>query len=432
MLTAENNAVITQTDSGTPMGELFRRYWIPALLSEELPDPDCPPVRVKLLGEELIAFRDSDGRVGLLDEFCAHRTASLFFGRNEECGLRCAYHGWKYDVDGNVVDMPSEPEDSSFKGRLKQKAYPTFERCGVIWTHMGAADIRPPLPEFEWTQLDIGRVFVSKRFQFSNYLQAMEGGIDSSHISFAHRYNLDAFNVDGGDANADFEGYEFIRADTHPKFEVVQSDGGLLVGARRRGGEGKYYWRITQWIMPCFTVIPPSNTYNPMGSHAWVPIDDYACWAWSWDYHPTRDLTAEELAHFRSGGGLHALTEPVTYKPLANAANDYLIDREAQRQKLTFSGVHGIAAQDFSLQESMGRVADRTRERLGTSDAGIVLARRRLLALIKDEEAKVLPGQRPAEQQVRSAAILLPEGVSFQEGAADALRVSKGRDFVAL
>lgn len=429
MLTQEHNELITRTDPGTPMGELFRRYWIPALLAEELPAPDSPPVRVKLLGEQLIAFKDSLGRIGLLDEFCSHRTASLFFGRNEECGLRCAYHGWKYDVDGNVVDMPSEPEGSKLKGRIKQRAYPCVERGGVIWTYMGPADKQPPLPELEWALLPDSQRFVSKRIQETNYLQAMEGGIDSSHVSFAHRFNLDDDPMHSGTA-----GNEYLKADTRPKFEVAESAGGLVIGARRTADEENYYWRITQWIMPWYTIIPPFGTHNPMGGHAWVPIDDENCWAWSINYHPTRDLREDELASMRNGDGIHAKYIPGTYRTLANKQNDYLIDREAQRQKKSFSGVEGIAAQDFSLQESMGPIVDRTRERLGTSDAAIILARRRLLAALEaiGEGSDELPGHQPDHQRVRSTSLLLPKETPFDTGAGEALKMIPGQDFISI
>ncbi|MQA97648.1 MAG: Rieske 2Fe-2S domain-containing protein [Streptosporangiales bacterium] len=428
MLTRDKNELLVRTGPGTPMGALFRRYWIPALLAEEIPDADCPPVRVKLLGEELIAFRDTNGRIGLLDEFCAHRTASLFFGRNEECGLRCSYHGWKYDIEGNCVDTPSEPETSTFKDRIKLKAYPCVELAGIVWTYMGPPEHRPALPELEWVRLDADRRFVSKRWQESNYLQAMEGGIDSSHVSFAHRYN-----IDNDPMHAGTEGLKYLKSDTRPKFEVAESDGGLVIGARRFVDEESYYWRITQWIMPWYTIIPPFGTHNPMGGHAWVPIDDESCWAWSINYHPTRALNEVELATMRAGEGIHVKYIPGTYRPLANKSNDYLIDRQAQREHRSFSGVEGISAQDFSLQDSMGAIVDRTKERLGTSDAAIILARRRLLDALKlMGGARPLPGAAPEHQRVRSASLVLPNSVPFQEGAHDALVAVPGQDFVSI
>jgi Phenylpropionate dioxygenase and related ring-hydroxylating dioxygenases, large terminal subunit len=182
MLRKEQNDLLTQTGPGTAMGQLFRSYWIPALLAEELPENECPPVRVKLLSERLLAFRDSNGRYGLIDEFCAHRGVSLWFGRNEECGLRCPYHGWKYDVTGQCIDVPSEPEASGFSRKIKLTSYPLVERGGVLWTCMGDPDKQPPLPEWEFITVPPPQTFTSKRLQESNWLQAMEGGIDSSHV----------------------------------------------------------------------------------------------------------------------------------------------------------------------------------------------------------------------------------------------------------
>jgi phthalate 4,5-dioxygenase oxygenase subunit len=190
MLRAQQNEFITRTGPGTPMGDLFRRYWTPALLAEELPHNDSPPVRVKLLSERLVAFRDSQGRLGLIDEFCAHRGVSLWFGRNEECGLRCPYHGWKFDFTGQCIEVPSEPEESGFAKRIKLKSYPLIERGGVLWTYMGPPDHTPPLAEWEFAMVKPEQRFVSKRFQESNWLQAMEGGIDSSHVSWLHRDNI--------------------------------------------------------------------------------------------------------------------------------------------------------------------------------------------------------------------------------------------------
>ena len=174
MLSQEDNEMLTRTNTGTPMGELMRRYWMPALLSKELPEPDCPPIRVRLLGEDLVAFRDTEGRVGLLDAYCSHRRASLFYGRNEECGLRCVYHGWKYDVEGNVVDTPAEPPQSNLKNKVRHKAYPCREALGMVFTYMGPPERMPLFPDYEWLTLPLENVGVTKFFLECNYLQALE------------------------------------------------------------------------------------------------------------------------------------------------------------------------------------------------------------------------------------------------------------------
>jgi len=421
MLRAEQNELLTRTGPGSVMGDLIRRYWIPALLTEELPEPDCPPVRVKLLSERLIAFRDSDGKLGLIDEFCAHRGVSLWFGRNEECGLRCAYHGWKYDVSGHCVDIPSEPEDSGFRRKIKLQSYPLAERGGVLWAYMGPPESKPPLPEYEFATVPQEQTFISKRFQECNYLQAMEGGIDSSHVSFLHR---GALNKDPLFKGA--KGNQYNLDDFQPKFEVVESAGGLLIGARRKAEDGNFYWRITQWLMPFFTAIPPRGDH-PMHGHFWVPIDDETCWAWSYDYHPVRALSASELQAMKDGHGVHVKYIPGTYRPLQNKDNDYLIDRQAQKEGRSFSGVDGFSMQDASVQESMGPIQDRTRENLVTTDNGIIMARHLLMRAAKALQKGIEPpGRDPVTQRVRSASLVLPPDVSFSEAAKDALRAQPG------
>jgi phenylpropionate dioxygenase-like ring-hydroxylating dioxygenase large terminal subunit len=394
---------------------------MPALLTEELPEPDCPPVRVKLLSERLIAFRDSDGKLGLIDEFCAHRGVSLWFGRNEECGLRCAYHGWKYDVSGQCVDIPSEPEESGFRQKIRLRSYPLAERGGVLWAYMGPPESKPPLPEYEFATVPREQTFISKRFQECNYLQAMEGGIDSSHVSFLHR---GALNKDPLFKGA--KGNQYNLDDFQPKFEVVESAGGLLIGARRKAEDGNFYWRITQWLMPFFTAIPPRGDH-PMHGHFWVPIDDETCWAWSYDYHPVRALSASELQAMKDGHGIHVKYIPGTYRPLQNKDNDYLIDRQAQKEGRSFSGVDGFSMQDASVQESMGPIQDRTRENLVTTDNGIIMARHLLMRAAKALQKGIEPpGRDPVTQRVRSASLVLPPDVSFSEAAKDALRAQPG------
>ncbi|HVR78384.1 MAG TPA: Rieske 2Fe-2S domain-containing protein [Acidimicrobiia bacterium] len=422
MLRLEDNEFLTRTRPGTPMGDLFRQYWIPALLTEELPENDCPPVRVKLLSERLVALRDSSGRYGLIDEFCAHRGVSLWFGRNEEDGLRCPYHGWKYDVTGQCVEVPSEPEESGFCAKIKLTSYPLVEIGDVLWTHMGDPERRPPLPEWEFALVPPEQTFTSKRWQESNWLQALEGGIDSSHVSWLHSSGLQSDPLFKG-----ARGNLYNLRDRRPFFEVVESDGGLFIGARREAEEGHYYWRITPWVMPSLTMIPPRGDH-PVHGHFWVPIDDENCWVYSYDYHPTRPLTEEELAAMRSGHGIHCEYVSGTYRPLQNKDNDYLMDREAQKGGETYSGVKGIAMQDASLQESMGPVVDRTKENLVSTDNGIIMARRRLkkAALALRDNGETPPGVDPAHHRVRSASVVLPKEQSFIDASGEALSVVEG------
>jgi len=422
MLRKEQNDILTQTDPGTPMGNMFRAYWLPVLLAEELPHNDCPPVRVKLLGERLLAVRDSDGNYGLIDEFCAHRCVSLWFGRVEEGGIRCPYHGWKFDVNGQCMEVPSEPEESGYAKKIKLTNYPLIKVGHVLWTYMGPEDKRPPEPQYEFCRVPDDQSFVSKRLQECNWLQALEGGVDSSHVSWLHSGDLShdpLFNKSRGNA--------YNMGDMAPVFEVVESEGGLLVAARRNAEDDQYYWRITPWVMPCYTGVPPRGDH-PVHGHFWVPIDDENCWAWSYDYHPTRNLTHEEVKAMRDGKGVHNEYIPGTFIPLANKRNDYLMDRQAQKMKLTFSGVKGIAIQDSSLQESMGPIVDRTKENLVGCDNGVIMARHRLLKACKEfnEKGILPPGVDPEHHKVRQAALLLKRDVAFQEGAKEALKVKPG------
>ena len=341
MLRKEQNDLLTQTGPGTPFGQMFRCYWVPALLAEELPENECPPVRVKLFSERLLAFRDTDGKYGLIDEFCAHRGVSLWFGRNEEHGLRCPYHGWKYDTTGQCIDVPSEPMESGFCKKIKLKSYPLVKIGPVLWTYMGPSEKQPPLPEWEFSLVPPEQSFISKRLQESNWLQAMEGGINSSHVSFLHRGDLGSDPLFKG-----AKGNQYNLSDMQPHFEVVEQPGGLYIGARRNAENGNYYWRITPWVMPNFTMIPPRGDH-PMHGHFWVPIDDHNCWAWTYDFHPTRALTKEERAAMEAGQGLHCKYVPGSYRPLANKDNDYLMDRAAQKAGRTYSGIEGFAIQEL-------------------------------------------------------------------------------------
>jgi phthalate 4,5-dioxygenase oxygenase subunit len=375
MLKPEENERITRIGPGTPAGEVFRRYWQPALLSEELPERDGAPVRVRLLGEDLIAFRSSDGSVGLVDAFCPHRRAPMFFGRNEECGLRCVYHGWKFDTDGNCVDMPSEPPDSLFKTKVKIAAYPTHEAADVIWAYMGPPEQRPPLPDYEWMRAPRTHRILSKTYEDANYLQGLEGGLDTSHSSFAHNERL-------GDRN-------WIRnRDGAPRLDVERTDYGYSYISTRDVGEDGLYVRVYHYVMPAqqmrgsITSLMGGRAKVPkLDGHIWVPIDDEHTYVYNWalSYSSADEITPEYAEGWESenGRGKNDLI-PGTYKLKKSRANDYLIDRERQRTK-TFTGIVGINTQDFALQEGMGRIADRSLEHLGTSDKAIIQTRQLLL-----------------------------------------------------
>jgi phenylpropionate dioxygenase-like ring-hydroxylating dioxygenase large terminal subunit len=403
----EDNELLTRTNAGTPMGELFRRYWLPALAIDELPFPDCPPVRLPILGEQLVAFRDSEGQVGILDAACSHRQASLYFGRPEEGGIRCGYHGWKFDIKGQCVDIPSEPGSlGRFADQISLRSYPTLEQGGVIWVYMGPPEHQPLPPAYEWATLPSSHVFVSRRLQECNYLQTMEGGLDSSHLSILHRWTLAYDPVIG---HADSKIVQIIGADPNPFYAVEDTSGGLLLGARRRAEEGKYYWRVTQFLAPCFNLVAPTGA-STLNAQAWVPVDDENCWGWAINYNIDRPLTTEEREGMKAGGGLHVDFVPGTLMSRANKSNDYLIDRAAQRENKTFTGVMGIAMQDAAVQESQGRIADRTLEHLVNSDNGIIAARRMLIqATRKMAVGEPLPGIDPASHHCRAVSLIVPQ-----------------------
>ena len=427
MLTNEENRLLTETNRGSPGGEYFRRYWLPALSSSELPGPDSPPVRVRLLGEDLIAFRDTEGRVGIVDEFCPHRQASLFWGRNEECGLRCVYHGWKFDVSGACVDIPNEPPEYRFQNKVRITAYKAQEHGGLVWVYMGPPESVPELPKLEWARVPETHRYISKRFQETNYLQAVEGGIDSSHSNSLHA-TVEAFRMTDsyveGVRNSSNLRDKYHVLDKSPRFTVQKTDYGLIIAARRNAGEDTYYWRLTQFLLPSYTMIPYQQG-NSIHGHCWVPRDDETCWVWTFSWNPDRPLPEKDWEAIREETFVHTAVDPVTFRPLRNKSNDYLIDRELQR-KSSMTGIHGFAAQDMAIQESMGPIADRTRERLGTSDTAIIAARRLLLQEIRALEA----GEEPSAPRhgdaywVRSASLVMNRDVDFADGARELMKAS--------
>lgn len=420
--------LLTRTGVGTAMGDLLRRYWVPILGAAEIAAPDGPQVRVQILGEKLLAFRDSSGQPGLIDEFCTHRGVSLFFGRNEECGIRCAYHGLKFDRTGACVDVPSAPQVAE---RMRIKAYPCIERGGIVWAYMGPADKQPAPPEVEWCTLPASQVYVSRRLQQSNYLQAMEGGIDTAHVSYVHRYQVDQDPLHQG-----VKALDYIKADGNVVFDIEKNPFGLTLYGRRNGEPDSYYWRITQWIFPWFSLIPPFGEHA-LGGHVWVPVDDENCWAWSINYQPDKALSHEERALMDAGHGIHVLYETgaqaVAWRPQRNRDNDYLIDRQAQRDRRAYSGVFGISEQDASLQESMGPIQDCTKELLLPTDKGIVMARAMLAESARALRLGVEPPALDAStQRVRAAGVLLPRGEDPKPWAKDKIQDVAGKPVFSL
>jgi phthalate 4,5-dioxygenase len=410
----EDSERLVHVGPGTPAGELFRRYWQPAALSAELPECDGAPVRVRLLGEDLIAFRDTQGRVGLVDAYCPHRRAPLFFGRNEECGLRCVYHGWKFDVDGACVDLPSEPASSPMKAGVTIKAYPTVERGGMVWTYLGPPDERPPEPDYEWTRVPATHRSVSKSYQACNYLQGLEGGLDTAHVTFLHNNKI-------GDRR------NLYSRDGAPKIEVFETDYGYHYVSTRKIEADQSWVRVYQYAMP-FQQMRPSMVQNGLSSnrgvpradgHIWVPIDDQQTNVYNWAYGADESCALdpdyiEQIERMYGRGPDDYI--PDTFRLRANLSNDYFIDRAAQKNT-SFTGIKGINTQDVALQEGMGPITDRAREHLGTSDRAIVVMRRLLL----DAVGAVARGERPrgsdaaTYRNIRPHDGLVPAGSDWRE-----------------
>jgi phthalate 4,5-dioxygenase oxygenase subunit len=421
MLSGAENELLTRVGPGSAMGNLLRRFWQPFALASELPAPDADPVRVRVLGEDLVAFRDTQGKIGLLAANCPHRGASLFFGRNEEGGLRCVYHGWKFDVEGNCGDMPNEPAESDFRTKVKAVAYPCEERGGVLWAYLGPAAGMPGPPELEWTHVPASHRYVSKRVQACNFLQNVEGEVDSSHVSFLHSKGTAAASAGISDPLVTLPDY--MARDRAPRFFVLPTPYGLLIGARRDAERDSYYWRITQFLMPTYTMIPvPVGA--PVSFTAATPIDDEHMLGFTVTWHPDRPLTQDERDQITSWLGVHTEVDPRTFQPLRNKSNDYLVDRALQRSGRSYTGIRGIREEDLAVQEGMGAVFDRTIEHLGSSDLAVIAMRRRLLEAV---HALASAGEPPYEAlnadnyRVRSAALVLPRDIAWNEGAAEAL-----------
>jgi phthalate 4,5-dioxygenase len=421
MLRKEENELLTRTGPGTPMGELFRRFWLPVMLSTELPRPDCAPVKLTILSEELVAFRDSDGKIGVLDRYCPHRGSSLFWGRNEESGLRCVYHGWKFDVAGTCVDMPNEPVESRFREKIHTVAYPTQERGGVVWIYMGPRSLNPEMPELEWTLVPDGQRYVTKRTQACNYLQNVEGEVDSAHVSFLHSRGVPKMAPGQGDdlnpIAPDNLGY--VALDKSPVFRVKDTDYGCLIGARRNAGDDSYYWRLTQFLMPSYTMIP-SDRNMPISWTGAVPVDDEHMIGFTATWRPDRPLTADDVTQIESWRGIHSEVDPITFRPVANKDNEYLIDRRKQSSGESYTGIRGIREQDMAVQEDQwGPVTKREFEHLGTTDLAVIATRRVLIRAAEQLQRGIEPREAAngSVYRVRSLSHVLRRDVDWREGA---------------
>ena len=379
MLSKADNEFLTRSGPGTPMGDLLRRFWMPALLSEELPERDGPPKKIKILGEELLAFRDTNGRVGIVEPHCPHRGANLYHGRNEECGLRCAFHGWKFDVDGNCVDLPTSPPESAYKDTIRLLAYPVREWGDFVWVYMGPKDRMPELPQFEMGLVPAGHRYVSKKWQDCNWVQSLEGGIDTAHFSFLHavpskdeakKREIYGRSAALGDQSRPDDRIRWVTNDPRPKFSIIGHDAGLVIGGARKTDSADLYWRIAQFLMPNHAFAPAAFPGEIQYGQAWVPVDDLTCWIYTYSWLPERPLSNAERTKFASGFGVHSEVD-ADYRPLRNKDNNYLLDRTLQKE-LSFTGITGVSEQDSAIQDSQGPIQDRTREHLGPTDIGIV------------------------------------------------------------
>lgn len=394
MLTQEDNILLTRTGPGTPMGELFRRFWQPVALSRELLEPDGPPIRLKVMDEALRAFRSTDGTVGLVSPRCPHRGADLFYGRNERGGIRCVYHGWKFGVDGRCHELPTldpGPARQKAEQNVRLLAYPTREHNGFIWGYLGPKEHMPPFPELEFTTLPESHTYVSKKLQQCNWAQACEGGLDTAHFSFLHMA-LD----DGADATAKLltkvssntDTVRWMRNDGAPRFTILDHNAGLVLGAARRGDPDEIYWRISQFLMPNHGLTPNAFAGENYHGQCWVPIDDVSCWIYNYTWNPDRPLTEAERTRFANGSGIHAEVD-ADHIPRRRRENDYLLDRTKQKYE-TYTGIDGVSEQDACIQDSQGLIADRTMEHLGPTDMGIIRFRRLIL-----DSAKALAAGHP-------------------------------------
>jgi phenylpropionate dioxygenase-like ring-hydroxylating dioxygenase large terminal subunit len=389
MLSAEDNEILTRVGAGTPMGNVLRRYWLPACLSSEVAEPDGPPARVRLLGEDVVAFRDTDGKIGLIEEHCPHRGASLFYGRNEECGLRCTYHGWKFDVTGQCTDQRSELRP--FADKIKTTSYPVHESGGIVWAYLGPPETMTPFRDFGTESLPGELVSVVRETVYCNWVQSMDGDVDTAHISNLHQFDaIDDVPDDGSDQPgypSNYLSMKFWRHDPRSLIEVDETWHGFRYAGLRTTPNGHRHARVSAWIFPSATIIAaiPVNTRLIVV----VPVDDVTTYRYN--------LTTQPTANPRGYGGPPFFTyEKYPFRMLRTTnggptgdmprdltrANDYGIDRVAQKGT-SYSGIPDFRSQDNMSTETAGPVFDRTREHLGSTDVAVIRMHRQLLRAAK-------------------------------------------------
>ena len=428
MLTASENELLCRVEGDAPMGRLMRRHWVPAVLSEQVAQPDGAPVRVQLFGEKLVAFRDSNGKLGLLGESCPHRKASLAFGRNEECGLRCLYHGWKFDTEGNVIDMPSEPKASALPEKARHLSYPTREAGGFVWTYMGPPEAMPEFEAPPWSPHleaphEQARVAIAKIELPCNWAQIMEGQIDSAHSSTLHSSDMRPAK---GDAAAKGDHWVRPSTDKNPRIQVQLTNYGMRYAAIRRpivNANSHDYVRITTYVAPFTALIPPNSTYNV--ASVIVPRNDTSSYFHfiAWAEGEQAGIATEAWRKFcvlEVGQDVDSEFRPIK----RHADNNYLQDRAAMAGGDSFTGILGIPNQDIAMWESMGTIADRTQERLGASDIAIVQFRRLMIDAVRafQEEGRVIGHVQPRlpQAKLRSYQGVVEKTVSWRTlGASD-------------
>ena len=427
----EDNELLTRVGSGTLMGELFRQYWIPVVPVSHIEEPGGKPLRVKLLGEDLVAFRAGNGTVGVVGAYCSHRLGPLYFGHIEDDGIRCPYHGWKYAPGGKCIDMPNVPPEHQFKEQIQHPGYPCVEHGGVIWIYMGSSDELPALPEFEFTMVPEDQRQFRLFHHECNYLQALEGGIDPTHVMWLHSpYDLSDSEISKENQPPQQQVANKSGKKTPESVEIVDTAGGFMYGAKRSIGDGESLWRINQFILPFFTM-PPGGDFR--GGRMWVPIDDENCIKWMYGWYPTQKImesTKESMGRNLGDGEdyVPATNEPYGHViPKARRANDYLIDWDIQKNRRI--GIAGVNLQDKCVQENEGPtpILDRTKETLCVGDLTIVKARKILkeAALALHENGSIPVGVRDASiYRVRAASTKVPDNINWVEGVKDLVNVA--------